>query len=131
MKKLNIVKELVNIKSFDMKDNRQIIDYLTEKFQPYCKEILKIKIPNTNLYNLLIGVNTNLKDTKAIILSGHIDTVPANEKLYNTNPYEATLIGDKLYGLGIIDMKCFFASILDCIKEISSLNLPHRNSNNR
>ena len=120
MKKLNIVKELVNIKSFDMKDNRQIIDYLTEKFQPYCKEILKIKIPNTNL-----------KDTKAIILSGHIDTVPANEKLYNTNPYEATLIGDKLYGLGIIDMKCFFASILDCIKEISSLNLPHRNSNNR
>jgi len=124
MNTLKTISDLVSIKSFDTKDNSTIIEYIIDRFKPYSKEILKIKIPNTKIYNLLIGLNTEINNTNAIILSGHIDTVVADEKSYSTNPYEATLINDNLYGLGIIDMKCFFASIIDNLDTLSKSQTP-------
>lgn len=124
MKLQNLI-DIVNEPSFDTKNNQKIIELLIEKFQPFSKEILKIKNPNSNIFNLLIGLNTKLQNVNnAIVLSGHIDTVPADTKKYKTNPLEATLAGGKLFGLGVIDMKCFFASILDNIEVIKNLSLP-------
>ena len=121
---LETLKQLVNIKSISLEDNSEIINYLITKFQPYSKEILKISTPNSNSTNLLIGINTEIKNTKAIILSGHIDTVVANEQEYKTNPYFATILDNKMFGLGVIDMKCYFASIIDNLDKISKLNKP-------
>ena len=124
MNKLNTLKELVSIKSFQTDNNLEIINYLISKLSPFAKEIIQVPNDNKNKVNLLVGINTKLSNTNAIILSGHIDTVVANEKDYNTNPYTATEIDGKLYGLGIIDMKCFFASIIDNIKSIQKLKTP-------
>ena len=122
---LQNLKEIVNVPSFNTEDNSQIIDLLIKKFKPVSKEILKIKNPNSNKCNLLVGINTKLQNiNNAIILSGHIDTVPPNTKSYKTNPLSATLINNKLYGLGVIDMKCFFASILDTATFLQKCSLP-------
>lgn len=120
------IENLVGIKSYDSTQNIEIIDYIICRLKQYCKEIIKIKNPDfENKFNLLIGVNTELKNVdNAIILAGHIDTVPANEDMYNTNPYQATRVDDKIYGLGIIDMKSFFASIIENIETISNLSHP-------
>lgn len=120
------IENLVNIKSFDVSQNIEIINYLISRFQQHSKEIIKINNPNyKNKFNLLIGLNTKLKNVSdAIILAGHIDTVTANEEQYKTNPYVATKIDDNIYGLGIIDMKCFFSSILDNIEELCKLTKP-------
>lgn len=120
------IESLVNIKSFDLKNNEKIIDYLISQFKNKSQEIIKIKNPDyKNKFNLLIGLNTKIENAKnAIILSGHIDTVVADETLYKTNPYIATKINNKLYGLGVIDMKCFFASIIENINNIKQLNSP-------
>ena len=58
------------------------------------------------------------------MLSGHIDTVKANEKLYNTNPYMLTEKDGKMFGLGSIDMKSFTAIILDNIDKLVSIEEP-------
>lgn len=126
MKNLEYLKELVAIKSFSKEENEEIVSYLINKFSPFAKEI-KI-IPNNrfnNKKNIIIGLNTKLKNVNnAIILSGHMDTVVADESLYKTNPYIPTLINDKLYGLGTIDMKSYFGVILNNIGELKKIDKP-------
>ena len=125
MEKLKILKELVNIRSFDTNQNKEIIDYLELQFKPSSQEIIKVKNKCDGRESLLVGINTKLKNiSDAVVLSGHIDTVVANEKAYKTNPYVATIIDEKMYGLGIIDMKAYFACILNNIKELKKLDKP-------
>ena len=125
MKDLKYVKDLVSIKSFSIEENKQIIEYLKNVFKPVVKEIIALKNEDCDKENLLIGVNCKLKDLNdAIILSGHIDTVVANEDMYNTDPYIATQIEDKIFGLGVIDMKCFFGTILDNLQYLQQAKKP-------
>jgi acetylornithine deacetylase len=44
-----------------------------------------------------------------IVLSGHTDVVPVDGQPWDTPPFEATQIGDRLYGRGTSDMKSFSA----------------------
>ena len=83
MEKLKILKELVNIRSFDTNQNKEIIDYLELQFKPFSQEIIKVKNKCDGRESLLVGINTKLKNiSDAVVLSGHIDTVVANEKAY-------------------------------------------------
>jgi acetylornithine deacetylase len=47
-----------------------------------------------------------------IILSGHMDVVPVVGQPWDTDPFELTLKGDKLFGRGSCDMKGFLACCL-------------------
>ena len=52
-----------------------------------------------------------------IVLSGHTDVVPVDGQPWDTNPFEATLIGDRVYGRGVTDMKGFCATALAFVPE--------------
>jgi acetylornithine deacetylase len=52
-----------------------------------------------------------------IVLSGHTDVVPVDGQPWDTNPFEATLKGDRLYGRGVTDMKSFSAVGLSFVPE--------------
>jgi acetylornithine deacetylase len=130
MKELDYLKKLVSIKSFDIYENREIIEYLYKEFSKYAEEIIVLKNDNNDKRNLLISLNVDLKNiSNAVVLSGHIDTVPANEKEYITNPYQPVVKNGKLYGLGSIDMKSFFACILANIKKLRGCVWPHCDCN--
>ena len=120
---LKNLKELVAINSYE--NDNDIINYLQEKFAKFSKEIKIIKNKENENKSILIGLNTKLKDVEPIVLSGHIDTVAPDFEKYNTNPLDLTIIQDKAYGLGSIDMKSFTAIILDNVKELKSLWSPH------
>lgn len=125
MENLQYLQKLISIKSYSLTENKEIIDYLKSEFGKVAKEILVIKNDDNDKNNLLIGLNTKLKNVKnAIVLSGHIDTVVANEKEYKTNPYAGFVVGDKIFGLGSIDMKSFFANILANVKCLKKLPYP-------
>jgi acetylornithine deacetylase len=47
-----------------------------------------------------------------IILSGHTDVVPVRTQDWSTDPFKASLSGDRIYGRGACDMKGFIASVL-------------------
>ena len=55
--------------------------------------------------------------TGGIVLSGHTDVVPVDGQPWNTNPFEATLTGDKVVGRGVTDMKSFSATGLSFVPE--------------
>jgi acetylornithine deacetylase len=52
-----------------------------------------------------------------IVLSGHTDVVPVDGQPWDTDPFEATQIGDRLYGRGTSDMKSFSAIGLAFVPE--------------
>lgn len=119
MKKLQTLSELISIKS-DNQEGEEILAYLKNTLKDKVEEIRLIKGER----NILIGINTKLKDIEPVVLSGHIDTVNADEKNYITDPYKLTIKEDKAYGLGIIDMKCFTSSIVDILDVIKKYNYP-------
>jgi acetylornithine deacetylase len=53
-----------------------------------------------------------------LVLSGHSDTVPFNAEKWDQDPFTLTGKDGRWYGLGVSDMKCFFAIVLDVLKEI-------------
>ena len=68
-----------------------------------------------NKENLLIRLGPDLPG--GLLLSGHTDTVPCDPELWHTDPF--TLAEDQMnyYGLGVIDMKGFFAHVLTAFRE--------------
>ena len=52
-----------------------------------------------------------------IVLSGHTDVVPVDGQPWTTDPFAATLKGDRLYGRGVADMKSFSAIALAFVPE--------------
>ena len=53
-----------------------------------------------------------------LMLAGHTDTVPFDESRWQYDPFKLTQQDNKLYGLGSIDMKGFFAFVLNALQEI-------------
>lgn len=58
-----------------------------------------------------------------LVLSGHTDTVPCNEELWNSNPFKLTERDNKLYGLGSCDMKGFFPLAIEAARNFSATQL--------
>ena len=117
---------MVSIKTFDTTQNKEIIDYLENEFGKYAKEMVRVKCKGGSRENLLIGLNTSLDSScvRPVVLAGHIDTVTADESAYVTDPYDGVLNGNKMYGLGTIDMKSFFATILNNVELLKSMSVP-------
>ncbi len=47
-----------------------------------------------------------------IVLSGHTDVVPVDGQAWDSDPFQATLVGDRIYARGSADMKSFIAVAL-------------------
>ena len=58
-----------------------------------------------------------------LVLSGHTDTVPCNETLWNSNPFTLTESEDQWAGLGVIDMKGFFPLVIEAIQNLPMQHL--------
>lgn len=83
-----------------------------------------VKNNENNKYSLVASYKSELKNVEnGILLAGHIDTVSTSENKWQTNPWEVCQKEDKLYGLGIADMKAFTGAVLSNLDNISKLNL--------
>ena len=62
-----------------------------------------------NLFATLPAADGNAT-TGGIVLSGHTDVVPVDGQPWDTDPFVATPIGDRVFGRGVTDMKSFSAT---------------------
>lgn len=60
---------------------------------------------------------------RGLVLSGHTDVVPVTGQEWNTDPFTATTIKDRIYGRGACDMKGFIAVVLALIPKFKELKL--------
>ena len=120
---VKILTDLIAFKTISGEDNNSLIDY--------CDNILK-KLGATSFrtfdedkkrVNLFATIKSKKSSNKKpIILSGHTDVVPVS-KGWSTDPFKATIKGDKLYGRGSCDMKGFIACTLAFAPIYSKANL--------
>ena len=120
---VKILTDLIGFKTISGEDNSSLIDYCDNilkklgatSFRTYDDEEKRV-----NLFATLKTKNSNGK--KPIILSGHTDVVPVS-KGWSTDPFIATVKGEKLYGRGSCDMKGFIACALAYAPIYSKSNL--------
>lgn len=62
-----------------------------------------------NLFATLPARDGNVREN-GIVLSGHTDVVPVDGQPWDTDPFTATPVGDRVYGRGVTDMKSFSAT---------------------
>ncbi|SEN16351.1 acetylornithine deacetylase [Nitrosomonas marina] len=55
-----------------------------------------------------------------LMLAGHTDTVPCEEKFWRFNPFQLTEQDNRLYGLGTADMKGFFALVIEAFRQFDA-----------
>jgi acetylornithine deacetylase len=69
----------------------------------------------TEKYNLIASIGSG---TQGLVLSGHTDTVPCDDELWQHDPFTLVENDNRFYGLGIADMKSFFALVIEALREI-------------
>lgn len=62
----------------------------------------------------------NQRARKSIMLNGHMDTIPPDEKIV-LNPYSGSIRGGKMYGLGVLDMKATLSAYIYAVKALMDL----------
>jgi acetylornithine deacetylase len=111
-KSIKILADLISYKTVSGQDNSELINYCEKILNELNIETFKVfdeDNKRVNLFGTLKAKKTNGK--KPIILSGHTDVVPVS-KGWSSDPFTATIKGDKLYGRGSCDMKGFIACTL-------------------
>ncbi|MGB0645855.1 MAG: acetylornithine deacetylase, partial [Bradymonadia bacterium] len=58
-----------------------------------------------------------------LVLSGHTDTVPCDRALWQSDPFVLREDQDRWYGLGIIDMKGFFSTVIEVLTDLDLTKL--------
>lgn len=63
------------------------------------------------------------KGGKSLLFSGHIDTMPVGDAVWEHNPFAGEIKGNKLYGRGSYDMKGGMGSMVMAVESIASLGI--------
>ncbi len=71
--------------------------------------------------NLFATIGTGTR--AGIVLSGHTDVVPVDGQDWHTEPFKATLAGDRYFGRGVADMKSFIAASLSMVPRFLAAEL--------
>ncbi|MET0391296.1 MAG: acetylornithine deacetylase [Polyangiales bacterium] len=91
--------------------NRRVIDKLADWLDAAGFAVEIMPLPNApNKANLLATLG---RGTGGLVLAGHTDTVPFDQALWQSDPFQLTERDGKLHGLGSADMKGFLALALE------------------
>jgi len=93
--------------------NMGVIHLLAETFEDLGFTCELVPVPGYHEKANLIA--TRGEGPGGLVLSGHTDTVPFDEALWDFNPLAMTEKDNRLYGLGATDMKGFFAVVHEAL----------------
>lgn len=97
--------------------NRQVIDLLANWLGDLGFAIdIQTVDNNPQKANLIATLGTSVQGKGGLVLSGHADTVPYDDKRWAHNPFSLHIENDRAYGLGATDMKGFFPTIIAAVQ---------------
>ena len=116
-KTYEILNELLTMYSPYFKEH-EISDYIYEYMSklganPIRQEVTEAKEFNYSCHNVLSVLDFNKSET--LVINAHMDTVYLTEG-WHYPPFEGTLDGNEVYGLGAADMKGGLTSLLLCLE---------------
>jgi acetylornithine deacetylase len=120
---LKILSDLIKFQTVSGTSNLKLIEYCEKKLSKLGASSFKTFDEPKQRGNLFSTITGKSKlNGGGIILSGHTDVVPVS-KSWSTDPFKATIKGDKLFGRGSCDMKGFIACTLAYAPIYSKANL--------
>ena len=120
---VKILTDLIGFRTISGENNSALINYCEDYLKKIGATSFKTFDSEKKRFNLFATIKAKKTNgTKPIILSGHTDTVPVS-KSWSTDPFKATIKGNKLYGRGSCDMKGFIACALAYAPIYSKTNL--------
>ncbi|WP_454780708.1 acetylornithine deacetylase [Legionella sp. WA2022007384] len=124
MDTLQWLEQLISFNSISNTSNLEIIKTIDEWFKLHHIPSQVIPGPAESRVNLFATIPASNGQTEGgILLSGHTDVVPVGGQIWNTEPFVATKLDNKIYGRGTCDMKGFIAVILALTPEFKKFNL--------
>jgi acetylornithine deacetylase len=126
-KTLSLIQELIAQPSVSStnpeldQSNLKVINLLAEWMETlgWQVDIIPVSDTKANLVATLGGID----QPDGLVLSGHSDTVPFDEQLWQSNPFAVTETDQRLYGLGCTDMKAFFAVAIAAARDLTAKDL--------
>jgi acetylornithine deacetylase len=117
---LPLIEQWVAFASVSRDSNLPLIEWTRDRLEAqgvHCQLSYDESGKKANLWATLAAENGETK-IGGLVLSGHTDVVPVDGQPWNTDPFRAEVIGDKLYGRGVTDMKGFGATALMLVPEL-------------
>jgi acetylornithine deacetylase len=117
---------LVGFDSASQNSNRPIADFICDYLDLPGVTIDRQLSPDGEKLNLIVTVGpTETTDRRGLVLSGHMDTVPADEPEWRTDPLTLTEVDGHYFGRGTCDMKGFIALAVNAAASVDISSLRH------
>lgn len=123
MNEHEILERLVAFPSVVGQPNGDIVGWVRDYAEKCGAQVTVTTGPEGDRANLFATIGP--RDVPGIILSGHMDVVPATEAGWTADPFTLRADGERLYGRGTSDMKGFLACALASLPALAQMPL-HR-----
>jgi acetylornithine deacetylase len=120
---IDLLGRLVGFDTVSPKSNLPIADFLAEYAGPEATAE-RHPSPDAEKANLILRFGPESDDRAGLVLSAHMDVVPADEEEWEGDPFVLRDDGERLYGRGTCDMKGFLAVALNVAREARGLKAP-------
>ena len=121
-----LLAKLIEFDSTSCHSNLPIADFICEYVERPGVRIERNMSPDSSKTNLVVSVGPQDRNDRAgLILSGHMDVVPAEEPEWESNPFTMTPTADAYVGRGTCDMKGFLALAINQLASLEPATLEH------
>ncbi len=128
---ISILRELIAFDTTSRNTNLALIEYIADHLEQkgfdieltYNQDQSEGNPAKANLFATLKAA-TGSSDQAGLVLSGHTDVVPVDGQHWSSDPFQAEIRGDKLFGRGSCDMKGFIAVCLAMADTFKAAELP-------
>lgn len=120
-----LLRRLVAFDSTSHRSNLDIADFICDYVDRPGVRITRHPSPDGQKLNLLLGAGPPAEDRGGLVLSGHMDVVPAEEEGWTSDPFTLITRGDTYVGRGTCDMKGFLALAVNRLAALDISRLRH------
>ena len=123
---IELLAKLVAFDTTSHKTNIPLITFVKDYLASHGVESHLVPTPDglkASLYASFGADNAAIGQAGGVGLSGHTDVVPVTGQTWQSDPFELTRRGDKLYGRGTCDMKGFLACVLAMVPQFRARQL--------
>ncbi len=121
-----LLDRLVAFDSVSRNSNRPIADFVCEYLDHPNVDIHRLESDDGDKVNVVIGTKARAQvygkkedDVPGLVLSGHLDVVPADEPDWESDPFAVTERDGMLFGRGTADMKGFVALAINTFRKVA------------
>ncbi len=98
--------------------NEPVVEFLAQQLEDLgfdCEVVPSPSATGNGKFNLIATCGSG---PGGLVLAGHTDTVPCDENLWNSDPFQLSERDGRLYGLGVADMKGFFPIAIEAVRPL-------------